>query len=171
MSTPGAKFMTMDIKDFYLCTPLARREYAKLRLSDIPDEVITEYGLEELATAEGFVYIVVKKRMYGLPQAGLLAQQQLEKRLNKHGYSQSLLVPGLWTHNWRPIQFSLVVDDFGVKYVGEEHARHLRSVLEADYQVETDRKGKKYVGLTLDWDYERHKVHLLMPGYVSKALK
>ena len=46
VSTPGAKFMTMDIKDFYLCTPLARREYAKLCLSDIPEEVIAEYGLK-----------------------------------------------------------------------------------------------------------------------------
>jgi len=46
--------------------------------------------------------------------------------LNKHGYHQSKLVPGLWKHNTRPMQFTLVVDDFGVKYVGEEHANHLK---------------------------------------------
>ena len=57
--------------------------------------------------------------MYGLPQAGLLANELLEKRLNEAGYRQSKLklVPGLWKHDWRPIQFTLVVDDFGVKYV------------------------------------------------------
>ena len=62
--------------------------------------------------------------MYGLLQAGLLANKLLEKRLNINGYFQSKLVPGLWKHEWRPIQFTLVVDDFGVKYVGKEHALH-----------------------------------------------
>ena len=38
---------------------------------------------------------------------------------------------GLWLHEWRPIQFSLVVDDVGVKYFGEEHAKHLVDALEA----------------------------------------
>ena len=27
ISTPLAKFMTIDIKDFYLCTPMTRFEY------------------------------------------------------------------------------------------------------------------------------------------------
>ena len=109
--------------------------------------------------------------MYGLPQSGLIAQQLLEKRLNAHGYQQSGLVDGLWTHDWRPISFSLVVDDFGVKYVGEEHAKHLVSVLEQDYEITTDWKGEKYIGLTLDWDYARREVHISMPGYVKKARK
>ena len=107
--------------------------------------------------------------MYGLPQAGLIAQQLLEKRLNVEGFYQSELVPGLWTHELRPISFSLVVDDFGVKYEGEEHAKHLVSVLEEHHDTTTDWNGSKYIGLTLDWDYERREVHLSMPGYVKKA--
>jgi hypothetical protein len=67
--------------------------------------------------SKGFVYLEVTKGMYGLPQAGLLANELLEKRLNKHGYHQSKFVPGLWKHKTRPIMFTLVVDDFGVKYV------------------------------------------------------
>ena len=108
--------------------------------------------------------------MYGLPQAGLLAQQLLEKRLEKHGYTQSKQTPGLWKHKWRPICFSLVVDDFGVKYVGEAHANHLIQALKKDYDISEDWKGQKYCGLTLDWDYEKREVHLSMPGYVEKAL-
>jgi len=57
--------------------------------------------------------------MYGLPQAGLLANKHLEKRLNEKAYRQSKLALGLWKHDWRPIQITLVVDDFGVKYVGK----------------------------------------------------
>jgi hypothetical protein len=63
--------------------------------------------------------------MYGLPQAGIIAQKLLEERLQKHGYRQSQTTPGLWKHDTRPISFSLVVNDFGVKYVGEENAQHL----------------------------------------------
>ena len=115
----------MDISNFYLMTPLHRPEFICIKLSDIPDEVINEYKLSEKATKNGSIYIRAKRGMYGLPQAGLIANELLEKRLNKHGYRQSKLVPGLWKHDTRPIQFTLVVDDFGVKYVGEEHAQHL----------------------------------------------
>ena len=68
--------------------------------------------------------------MYGLPQSGLMSNELLEKRLNKCGYQQSKRVPGLCKHDWRPIQFTLVVDNFGVKYVGKEHALHLKQTLE-----------------------------------------
>ena len=80
--------------------------------------------------------------MYGLPMAGILAQELLEKGLNSHGYQQSKYTPGLWTHKWRPICFSLVVNDFGVKYVGQEHADHLVSVIKEHYDVTTDWEGK-----------------------------
>ena len=80
--------------------------------------------------------------MYGLPQAGLLANLLLEKRLNKTGYFQSTIIPGLWTHTTRSIQFTLVVDNFGVKYVGEEHAEHLMSVLRESYTITHDWKGE-----------------------------
>ena len=63
--------------------------------------------------------------MYGLPQAGLLAQELLAKQLAKHGYKQSEVTPGLWTHKWCPIYFPLVVDDLGIKYIEQEHADHL----------------------------------------------
>ena len=71
--------------------------------------------------------------MYGLKNAGIIAHELLEKRLEEHGYRQSQYTHGLWTHKWRPICFSLVVDDFGVKYVGEEHAQHLLNVLRKHY--------------------------------------
>ena len=73
--------------------------------------------------------------MYGLPQSGLLANKLLEKRLNKQEYRQIKLLPGLLKHDWRPVHFTLVVDDFVVKYVGEEHALHLKKKIEDNYTV------------------------------------
>ena len=69
-----------------------------------------------------------------------------------------------------PSVFSLVVDDFGVKYVGEEHAAHLISALKETYEIEVDMEGEKYVGISIDWDYLKGEVHLAMPGYVPEAL-
>ena len=109
--------------------------------------------------------------MYGLPQAGRLANKLLEKRLNKEGYYQSKLVPGLWKHKTRAIQFTLVVDDFGVKYERKRDAQHLMETLKRYYPVSEDWKGNRYIGITLNWDYQKRQVHLSMPGYVERALK
>ena len=76
-----------------------------------------EYKLKEKSDTKGAVYIFANRGMYGLPQPGLLFNELPEKRLKKRGYEQIKLAPGLWKHKWRPIQFTLVVDDFGVKYV------------------------------------------------------
>ena len=171
VSTEGAKFCSVDIKNFYLCTPLKRYEYVRMNLADFPDDVIEHYNLKALANKNGMVFVEIRKGMYGLPQAGLLAQELLEQRLNKHGYTQSDRTPGLWTHKWRPIQFTLVVDDFGVKYVGEENLRHLLDILRENYEISVDKEGTRYLGITMDWDYEKREVHLSMPGYVQKALK
>ena len=127
--------MTIDISNFYLNLPLPQPEYIQINISNIPEEIINKYNLQEKATETGHGYIEANKGMYGLPQAGLIANKLLKKRLNKHGYRQSRIVPGLWKHDTRPIQFTLVVDDFGVKYVGKEHAIHLQQVLNEHYKL------------------------------------
>ena len=170
ISTPNARFATADISNFYLNTPMERYEYVRLSMLDIPEEIICEYNLSKIASPDNTVYIEVRKGMYGLPQAGLLAQQLLEQRLNKHGYSQDPLIPGFWTHTTRPVQFILTVDDFGIKYVGKEHAEHLLGIIQENYKLTIDWTGSKYIGLTLDWDYENNCVHVSMPGYVERAL-
>ena len=62
------------------------------------------------------------------------------KILEEHGYTQIQMTPGLWYHTWRPIQFTLIVDDFGVKYIRYEHADHLISVVKKHYELTHDLK-------------------------------
>jgi hypothetical protein len=85
ISTLGAKFFVIDIKKFYLNTPLGRFEYMVINLSSLPQETIDKYNLIELAQ-DGKVYIEIQKRMYGLPQAGILANELLQRNLAKDGY-------------------------------------------------------------------------------------
>jgi hypothetical protein len=170
ISTPNAKFMTIDIKDFYLMTPMDRYEYFRMKMDLFPEDIIEEYGLRDKVDADGNVFCEVRRGMYGLPQAGIIAQDLLTKRLHKAGYSQSKVTPGYWRHSWRPISFSLVVDDFGVKYINKEDVEHLIGVLKQDYDIDMDWDGTRYLGLTLDWDYTKQEVHLSMPGYIENAL-
>eukprot|EP00804_Cyclotella_cryptica_P026916 CCRYP_014749-RA/>CCRYP_014749-RA protein AED:0.26 eAED:0.26 QI:0/0/0/1/0/0/2/0/1022 len=61
ISTKGARFMTIDIKDFYLNTPMVRPEYMRLKLSDIPDHIIKLYKLDKLVTTDGYAYVLIQK--------------------------------------------------------------------------------------------------------------
>jgi hypothetical protein len=81
------------------------------------------------------------------------------------------IAPRLWKHNKRPIQFTLVDDVFCIKYVGEEHAQHLKNALEEHFKLTCNWTGKQYIKITLDWDYNKRHVHLSMPNYIQKALK
>lgn len=87
------------------------------------------------------MYIEVRKGMYSLLQMGLLAQELLEKRLQAHGYLQDKMVPGLWTHESHAINFTLVVDDFVVKYTKKVDIQHLIGVLKQSYKLLQDWSG------------------------------
>jgi hypothetical protein len=171
ISTPGARFFTIDIKNFCLCMPMSQYKYMRLKLSDMPEDVIEHYKLRVITTPDGYVYCEIRQGMYGLPQAGIITQELSAKRLKEHGYSQSKTMPGLWKHEWRPIIFSLVVNNFGVKYVGKEHARHLLQTVQKYYKYSLKEEGEQYCGLTIKWDYPGKKVHLLMPMYAKNGLK
>ena len=127
--------MTTDIKDFYLNNPMPRFEYMRLKLTELPNNFVQQYNIASKVTRDGYVYVEIRRGMYGLSKAGLLAQQLLEKRLNGKGYQQSKLTPGFWTHKLRPISFSICVDDFGMKYNRKQHVDHLIPVLKENYNI------------------------------------
>jgi hypothetical protein len=167
--TTDAAMMMMDIKNYYLGTPLPRFEYMKMLLSRFPEEIVDKYNLDALAIA-GWVYIEIIKGMYVLKQAGLLANQLLQTRLAPFGYYPARHTPGLWLHKTRPIAFTLVVDDFAVKYVGKQHTDHLRNALLKTYDLATDWAATVYSVMTLKWDYKNRTCDISMPGYVSNVL-
>ena len=161
--------MNLDVKDFYLGTTLPTKEYIRIPAAIIPQEILSAYNLQDLIH-DGYLYAEVSKGMYGLPQAGIIANDELLPRLAAGGYKEAGTTPGLFKHETNSIVFCLIVDDFGVKYVGREHAEHLYKVLCNHYQVTTDWAGERYIGIHLRWDYDARIVHLFMPGYVQKSL-
>jgi len=132
--------------------------------------VMKHYDLYD-KVRNGYVYVRIGGGMYGLKQAGCIANDALVERLDAKGYRQCAHTPGLFRHETRKIAFSLVVDDFFVGYVGKENALHLLHSLEEHYHCETDWEAKIVVGLHMKWDYKNGTVDISMPGYVKKALE
>ena len=77
----------------------------------------------------------------------------------------------MWAHDNKPLTFSLIVDDFGIKYTRQQDVKELLTLLRQHYEaVTTDWSGTLYGGITIKWDYILRKVHTSMPGYLQKAL-
>jgi hypothetical protein len=171
LSTPNARALNLDIGNFYLNTPLDRPEYMRILFSLFPPEIVSEYRLSELVSNDGHIYIKILKGMYGLPQAGRLANQLLQQRLADYGYYPVRHTPGLWRHVTNPdVNFVLVVDDFSFKYTQRHTAEHFLAILRQWYPVKEDWNATLYCGITVDWDYTQRKAYLSMPGYIHNAL-
>ena len=135
----------------------------KLHLHITPQEIIDEYALHNLVDEDGWVYLKIVKGMYGLKQAGIIANMELTKNLDKFGYHPVQHTPGLWKHATRAKIFTLVVDDFAIKYASRQGAAHLLQALCAKYTISTDWDASLYIGISLNWDYTAGHVDLSMP--------
>jgi len=170
ISTPDARFMTLDIKDFYLNTDMPHHECMRIPVSSIPAKIMKLYNLEPLVH-RGALHVEIRKGMQCHPVSGRLANDKLVQILQKHDSVQSDLIPRLFKHKTRPLCFSLVVDDFGVSYVGKVHSNFLIQVLQdSGYTITHDWTGNIFCSMTLNWDYVNGTVDMSMPGYVEKAL-
>ncbi len=58
---------------------MKRLEYMRMKLSNISNKILEHYDLKlkAKATQDESIFVVIKKEMYGLPQAGLLVQELL----------------------------------------------------------------------------------------------
>ena len=108
--------------------------------------------------------------MYLLKQAGIISHKALVNHLAPFGYHPACHTPILWQHETRDTIFTLVVDDFAIKYTSLENAKHLLNALQAKYTISEYWEAKLYIGITLKWDYIKQTVDLSVPGYVAAAL-
>jgi hypothetical protein len=166
-----ALFMTADIKDFYLGTPLDRLEYMRIHIKHIPKDVQLRYNIAHLIHND-YIIMEVSKGIYGLPQAGKLAQDRLIKHLADHGYIQCINTPCLFVHQANGVAFTLVVDDFLIKYKDKTAVDHLLASLRELYTITTEfGMTQKYVGITLHHNRTKRYIDMSIPGYVQKAIQ
>lgn len=168
-----AGLVMFDIKDYYLNSPMDRSEYMRIDRKHLTPDIIADHNLDSFLTKDGAVYVEITRGLYGLPHAGALAQKHLIPFLAEHGYHQSPDVPCLFRHATNGVTFTLVVDDFCVKFKDRAAAEHLLDALRKRYTVKADWEAKSYLGMALRFftnsDGVRN-VALSMPGYIAKAL-
>jgi len=165
------KFMTMDIKDFYLNSTLDKPVYMRIKTTQMSPDIIRKFKLNTYEK-DGSVLFKIVKGIYGLPEAGLLAQKELKTCLAKEGYEAEDETPCLFTNKAKTLTFTLVVDDFGVKYKNKEDVEQLISLLQRNgYTLSLDWTGSKYLGFHLDWQYTKNYVDLSLPGYVKNLVE
>ena len=166
----GARFMSSDIVNYFLASPMPNAEYMKVKVKHLPEDIRIRYNIDDLVTTDGFVYIRIEKGMYGLKNAAILAYDNLKINLGAHGYHPVEGTVGLWKHDTKRTRFCVCVDDFGIKYFSKADAQHLLNAIGTKYKYTVDWTGCNYCGLTFKWCYEKGYVDISMPGYVKKAL-
>ena len=114
-----------------------------------PEWIVKQNDLQK-HVLNGFIYLEMRCAVWGLPQAGILANNLLHIRLLPQGYYECTNTPGLWKHKMRPILFMLVVNDFGIKYVGNEHIDHLIQCIKQKHELTKYWTGDLYCRIKLN---------------------
>ena len=170
LSTPGARLSTSDAKMMHLESLLKDPQCMRFKLSQIPEDFQKQCNLHALTDDQGHVCARIDGALCGLAEAGRIANQDMVDHLAKFGYYECKFTPGLFTHETRPIQFSLTVDDFAVKWIDREDFDHLLQSLETKYTMTCDMEGKQHVGISLDWNYDEREVICSMNQCVQDTL-
>jgi hypothetical protein len=112
----GACFSSINLKNFYFNSPMPKPEYIHIKILNILQEVINKYKLTGLDW-DGWIYFKICQGCCRLSQAGILANYLLRSHLEAEGFYEAISTPGLWHHKWRPIQFCLIIDNFGIEHL------------------------------------------------------
>ena len=176
ISIADSRWMTMDVADMYLHSRLPddQWEYMVLNIDEIPQEIIDTYNIMDYTLpGDTKVYVEVVGALYGMKQAGYLANKDIVEHLANNGYTQQPNTPCLFTHVTDDIEFSLITDDFGVRYGNKAAADRLLSVMSRKYTMTHDWSGAKYAGFDILNDYSpsTRRCELSMQGYMVAVLK
>jgi hypothetical protein len=132
---------TIDIVDYYLGTLLPSPESVRIDVSSISIPTLTKLGLLPFlhhSHGKPFIFCDVLKTVSGLPQSGLLSQLRLVALLTQHGFSETSTLM-LFRHHTHSTAFTLVVDDFLVRYSHPSELDHLVSCLSTLYELKVHR--------------------------------
>ena len=167
-------FVTADITDMYLIdNPLERPEYLRISLADMSPWAISHFRVRDyMSVGATSVLAEVTNGLYGLPQAGRLAQAKLRRHLTDEGYIESAITPCHWSHPTDAIEFDIITDDFGISTAGPEPAERLFTALRKYYPITTAMSGNEFIGLSVKFNYSpgSRSCEISMPNYVADAL-
>jgi len=167
---PNTRFVTMDLVDFYLGTPLDKPAYMRFQSSTFPQEIIDEFDLHSFVS-NGEIIVSVHKCMYGHPAAGFLSHKLIVSKFQQGGFSENPLVSGLFSNG--KTTFVLIVDDLGIRVNSDSELDNIEKIItDAGWKVKIDKSGSKFLGMRLNWNYdvEDPTLEIDAPDTMPKAL-
>ena len=78
---------------------MEQAEYMKVQYKHLPPDIKAKYKLHDKVTSNQYIYIHIKKGMYGLKQAAILAYNHLQRCLKQHGYTPVTGTVGVWKYH------------------------------------------------------------------------
>ncbi len=155
---------------FYLTAALKYSEYMKIPLNLFPEWTKNTIQFEQISLWWLGLYWNEACGM-GLTSGRDSCQQTPPPQTSTVWVLWKCQHAGTLDHKSRPISFTLVVDNFGVKYVTQEDVDHLITSIKSTNSLTKEWTGNLYCGITLEWDCINWTVDILMPGYINKKLQ
>ena len=119
---------------------------------------------------DGYVHTEVHVSMHEFSQIGMLAHKDLKQQLASHSYTPVTFILGLWTYESHWISFTLVVNDFGIKYTSLSSLNHLLNVLKTFCTITTNMNSNLYICVSLQWKWN-YSVRYSMLKYIPNLIK
>ena len=142
----------------------------KIYWKHISEDIRVQYNLQELLSND-YIYVKIKKGMYGLKQASILAWDNFVSNLSKHAYHPIKHTTGMWEHETRRTKFCLCVDDFGIKSFSDADNNHLLDSLNQNYTVTVDHQGTNFCVINIYCNYKEGYADISMPHYIRYLSK
>ena len=115
--------MCIYIKNFYLVTPMKYFQYMRIHKKIIPQEVLDEYNI--IFDGCDFTHVEIRRGMYGPKEGGVIALDQLDRKLKRFGYKPMPYTPELWRHTSRKTTFTICLNNFSIQYFSRDDSDHL----------------------------------------------
>ncbi len=172
ISRKGAWFSTIDIRNFYLHTPMVDPEYIRIKITDIPHSWNVHLGVWARQKRRPQWADLLWNTMWLLwfTLSWYTGQRPPLWMFRKRGLLQS-------RYHTKPLETQMAANPvlphrqyFGIKYVGIKHFNHLVVVLQWYHQVQTNMTGNKIAGLNVQWDFPSKQVCIDMKSYVNNLL-
>jgi hypothetical protein len=166
ISTKNALYCTIDLKDFYLNTLMDQPEYMHMKISN-PLPIFSK----PTTSMTWLLTTVQSTSTYRRACTVSHKWASLHRISSKNDSTNTATIKATSHQAFGNMTggLTLCVDNFGIKYVGQEHDNHLAKILKEHYKCSIDWDGR-YCGMNMEWDYNGRKVHISLLDYVPKAL-
>ena len=123
--------------------------YMKIQFRYITKEIIDEYNIQDIAS-HGNVYVEIRKGMYGLKEAGIIAFNRLVTKLPLMA-TVLTSIPHAYGHTIHTKLCShLQLTTLALSASNVRMLKHLFNAIQESYTISTDWPGTSYCDLSID---------------------